>query len=85
MPISVLVKCFWKAALEEKLFPLKDSDSSVYVCVCVSEAMGGGGWGERSAFNDYQAFFFYFHDGKCGITNSRAEVTMVPGVVNLHF
>ena len=39
LPISVLVKCFWKAALEEKLFPLKDSDSSV----CVSEGRGGGG------------------------------------------
>lgn len=36
---SVLVKCFWKAALEEKLFPLKDSDGSV--CVCVSEGMRG--------------------------------------------
>lgn len=62
MPILVLVKCFWKAALEEKLFPLKDS--AVYGCLSGWVGGRGGVWGWEgdalySTEPDYQTFFFF--------------------------
>ena len=78
LPISVLVKCFWKAAPQEKLFPVKDSDSSVCVCVCecanvcvcvcvcVCMCVCQEVIAQHSAGPDYQTFPFC-HSAKCGI------------------